>query len=85
MPNPVNARKGEQWDICQACGRLFPNGELSWQKGVKKCAKCVDDLEVEKRPAIIARLLESPVQEAEGADLRNVDEAFFLGLEEYDV
>lgn len=85
MPNPVNARRQEQWDVCELCGRLFPISQLTWQKGVRKCPRDVDDLEVERRPATIAQLLAGPSGESEGVDYRNVDEAFLDDAQEFDV
>lgn len=82
MPNAVNARRDEQWDICDQCGFPYPMSKLSQQKGLSVCPKCVDNLEVERRPAIIAQIL-SAGSDQEGVDLRYVDRGFFdVGTDE---
>lgn len=79
MPNPVNNRKGEQWEHCEQCGFLFPMSALTKQKGKLICTRnhtCFDDLEVERRDFVIERILnEGPEQE--GADLRWMDKSYF--------
>lgn len=83
MPNPVNARHGQQWTTCDRCGFLFPMARLAVQKGLLVCNRrtCVDNLEVERRSLVIERLLNSGVEQ-EGVDLRMIDRGFFLGQNE---
>lgn len=86
MPNPVNARRNEQWQLCDRCGRLFPMSQLAKQKGLLICTNtntCWDDLEIERRPLIIMSVLGTGVEQ-EGADLRTIDRGFFEGFDEID-
>lgn len=77
MPNAVNARRDEQWDLCDRCGFQFPMSQLTKQKGMLLCIKkCVDDLTVERRPFMIGQILGAGVDQ-EGVDLRVVDRGFF--------
>ncbi len=71
---------GEQWDVCDRCGFRFPISQLTYQKGLRVDAKCIDDLTVERRDIEISRILAT--NETEGADLRYVDTAFFDVQEE---
>lgn len=77
MPNS-RARHGEQWDTCQGCGFLFPMSQLVMQKGSLRCTRkcCFDNLEVERMPQSIMRILGTTPEE-EGSDRRWVDRAFF--------
>jgi hypothetical protein len=52
---------------------------LTVQKGLVVCGKCLDNLEVERRPSAIGQVLGQPT--TEGADLRVVDLAFNPGNE----
>lgn len=77
MPNPVNNRKDQQWDTCERCGRLFPMGDLTMQKGLLICRRiCFDNLTVERMPFVIGQVLGTATDQ-EGADLRVVDRGFF--------
>lgn len=81
MPNPVNARRGEQWDMCDQCGFQFPMSMLTKQKGKLVCVKrCVDNLEVERRDYVIGQML-SASNDQEGVDLRAIDRGFFDGTD----
>lgn len=83
MPNPNNARKGEQWDTCMQCGFLFPMSRLVMQKGLLICTRrtCFDNLEPERREQVIQKVL-GVGTEQEGVDLRTEDRAFFHGFDE---
>lgn len=82
MPNAVNARRGEQWELCDQCGRQFPMSKLIKQKGLLVCVQeCFDNLEVERRPLMIERSLGSSTDQ-EGVDLRVIDRSFFEGSDE---
>lgn len=82
MPNPVNNRRGEQWDTCGRCGLLYPMSQLTTQKGLLVCTiHCVDDLTIERHAATIQEVLNAGA-ETEGVDLRYVDGAFFVGPDE---
>lgn len=83
MPNPVNALKGQQWDICQRCGRLFPVRQLTMQLGLRLCTQrvCLDDPIVWRREQQIVRIL-SEGEQLEGTDTRFIDQAFFPGQDE---
>lgn len=72
MPNPLNNVRGEQWDNCDRCGRLFPMSKLTKQRGLLLCSRDFDNLEVERAPQVIARIL-STANDEEGADLRYRD------------
>lgn len=73
MPNPVNNINNEQWDACQGrCGFVFPISRLTLQKGVKKCFRCLDDLEVERREHVIQLILGEDTNE--GVDERWLNE-----------
>jgi len=47
----------QQWHACDRCGFIFPIGQLMMQKGMLLDSKCVDVLDVEYRPKIIAEAL----------------------------
>lgn len=47
----------QQWQKCDRCGFDFPLGMLTMQKGLLLDAKCLDNLDVEFRPKIIAEAL----------------------------
>lgn len=47
----------QQWAQCSRCGFDFPIGQLTMQKGLLLDSKCVDNLDVEYRPKIIAEAL----------------------------
>ncbi len=47
----------QQWDHCARCGFTFPLGQLMTQKGLLLDSKCMDNLDVELRPAVIAEIL----------------------------
>ena len=49
--------RNEAWDYCDICGGRFYVGELTVQKGAKKCPKDVDDLDIELRQLMIAEVL----------------------------
>lgn len=49
--------KRQQVRLCDRCGFLYPLGELTMQKGLMLDAKCIDNLDVEQRPAVIATIL----------------------------
>jgi len=86
MPQPVNARRGEQWQSCDRCGRLFPMGQLAKQKGLLICTAplgCWDNLEVERRESMIERVMNpGSAQDQEGVDTRAIDRGFFEGFDE---
>lgn len=83
MPQPVNNRTGQQWDMCDRCGFMYPMSQLVKQKGLLICTtgKCFDNLVVERRPWTIMQVLGSGVDQ-EGADLRTIDRGFFEGFDE---
>lgn len=81
MPNS-GRRVGEQWEICQRCGRDYPMSQLVMQKGLLICIKrCFDNLTVERRDLEIQRVL-GVGMEQEGVDMRVIDRAFFESAEE---
>lgn len=45
------------WAKCNICGFSYPVTMLQMQKGSLRDSKCVDDLDVEYRPKIIAEVL----------------------------
>ena len=47
----------QQWRLCARCGFQFPLGMLIQQKGLLVDPKCVDNLDVEFRPKVIAEVL----------------------------
>lgn len=47
----------ETWRKCDRCAFSFPLSQLQMQKGLLLDAKCVDNLDVEYRPKIIADVL----------------------------
>lgn len=47
----------ERWAICAVCGFSFPETQLIPQKGLLKCRKDLDKLDVEMRPRVIADVL----------------------------
>lgn len=72
----TNNLRDEQWDLCDRCGFRYPMSLLVMQKGTLVCTvMCVDNLDVERRPAEIASILGTEVQE--GVDTRELDRAFF--------
>lgn len=83
MPNPVNAIKNQQWDICQRCGRAFPVGRLTVQDGLRICTQrvCFDNEVIRRRDRLIIQIL-SEGEQVEGVDMRFVDQAFFPGHDE---
>ena len=85
MPNPINRRTGQQWRLCDRCGRLFPLSELTTQQGLVVCSRDFDNSARfdSVRQEIIANILNIG-NDTEGADTRDVDLAFFnsdVGLE----
>lgn len=78
MPNPVNNKHGVQWDRCDRCGNLFPMSKLIKQLGLLVCQRDWDDLENQRRPIEIERILNQGVDQ-EGVDLRAEDRGFFQG------
>lgn len=64
------------------CGSLFPISDLTKQKGLLVCnRRCVDNLEVERMPRMIERILSAGVDQ-EGVDHRTYDRSFFDGFDE---
>lgn len=47
----------QQWAKCQRCWFDFPVGQLQMQKGLLVDEKCLDNLDVEYRPKVIAEVL----------------------------
>ena len=47
----------QQWAKCNICYFTYPIGMLQMQKGSLRCPKCIDDLDVEFRPKLIAEAL----------------------------
>ena len=56
MPRHTGLRF-QQWGKCSRCGFTFPLSNLTNQKGLLLDAKCIDNLDVEMRPRIIAEAL----------------------------
>lgn len=81
MPNPNNRVTKQQWQSCDRCGFLYPIGSLTKQKGLMLDRKCLDNLEVERRPRMIEKVLTSGVDQ-EGVDTRGYDRGFFDGWDE---
>jgi hypothetical protein len=63
----------QQWGKCGICFFTFPLGELMMQKGILRDAKCMDNLDVEYRPKIIAETL-SDTQEVENELMHIADD-----------
>ena len=85
MPQPVNACRGEQWQSCDRCGRLYPMSSLTKQKGMMLCqtTPCFDNLDVERREYIIERVMNpGSAQDQEGVDTRAIDRGFFDGFDD---
>jgi len=85
MPQPVNVIKHQQWQSCDRCGRLFPMGSLTKQKGIMVCTRrgCFDNLEVERREYEIERTMNpGSAQDQEGVDTRAIDRGFFEGFDD---
>lgn len=80
LPGYVNTRRRyEQWDVCVRCGIERPMSDLNMQLGLLLCSKgCLDDLTIQRRPAMIGRTLGQGPQE-EGADRRFEDRANYFG------
>lgn len=57
MPNANNSVRYQQWRRCDRCGFMFPIGDLILQKGLMVSPRCVDNLDVETRPKVIAEVL----------------------------
>lgn len=83
MPNPVNAIKNQQWDLCERCGRTFPVGQLTIQDGLRVCKQrvCFDNETIKRRERTIVQVL-SEGEQLEGTDTRFIDQAFFPGQDE---
>jgi hypothetical protein len=84
MPQNRNNVKHEQWDMCQRCGRFYPIGALTKQKGLLICTAtsfCFDNLDVERRGFEINMLLGSGLN-TEGTDMRQFDKGFFENFDE---
>lgn len=79
MPNS-GRRVGQQWDQCARCGRDYPIGRLTLQKGLLVCYRCHDNLQVERRHLEIQQAL--AVDSMEGADLRMLDRSCFTESDE---
>lgn len=69
--------------MCQQCGRWYPIGSLTKQKGLLVCTTgtCFDNLDVERRGFEINMLLGSGLN-TEGQDMRQFDKGFFEGFDE---
>lgn len=63
MPNATNNIRGEQWDFCARCDFQYPESKFRFQKGLKLCPQCVDNLDVERRDAQISQILGHDHQE----------------------
>jgi hypothetical protein len=61
----------QQWMKCDRCTFDYPIGSLTKQKGLMLCPKCIDNLDVELRPLLIAELL------SDGEE--NTNERTYLG------
>lgn len=84
MPQNRNNIQNQQWDMCQMCGRWYPIGSLTKQKGLLVCLEpgtCFDNLDVERRGFEINLLLGSGLN-TEGTDMRQFDKGFFEGFDE---
>lgn len=65
--------RGEQWAVCDRCGRDFPYSMLQPQKGLYVCEDDYDDLEIERHSSTVAAVL-SAGESTEGADLRFIND-----------
>ena len=74
MPNATNNLRGEQWDACHRCGWQWWESAFRYQKGLKLCPNCVDNLDVERREAQIAQILGQDTNE--GTDTRDAGTFF---------
>lgn len=84
--NPRNCLFNQQWDVCARCGKRYPMSMLRMQEGVLRCTRtCQDNLEIKRRPAIIARVLSDQAVQTEGMDWRWVDRAWDQGQWEDEV
>lgn len=63
MPNPLNNLKGQQWDYCNQCDSPWWEGAFTFQKGLKVCPRCVDEIDIEQRDYEIGRALSAPTNE----------------------
>lgn len=53
----------QDWDTCQRCGFIYPLSLLTTQKGLVVCTvTCLDNLDVEQRPVIIAEVLSTDTE-----------------------
>jgi hypothetical protein len=52
----------QQWRVCDRCSFLFPIGMLIQQKGLLVDPKCIDNLDVEFRPKVIAEVLSNELE-----------------------
>lgn len=58
-----------QWQECDRCGLMYPIDRLTRQQGLIVCMRtCVDNLDNQYRPKIIADVLATP---GEGSDERS--------------
>jgi hypothetical protein len=85
MPQALNSRRRQQWDMCDQCGFLYPMSSLVKQKGALICTRrhCFDNLMVERRPWVMEEVIGPGAgAEWEGVDTRVVDRGFFEGFDE---
>lgn len=60
---------GIQWQLCERCGLMYPIDQITRQQGVLVCNRtCIDNLDNQYRPKIIADVLATP---GEGSDERS--------------
>lgn len=73
--------RGEAWGTCDRCGFEHPLHMLTLQLGVLVCRdhRCYDDLDIMRRPQIIAEVLQRPEDEPErGMQIvQDAEEVFF--------
>ena len=55
----------QNWYQCDRCAFDYPIGDLTKQKGLMVCPKCLDNLDVELRPKLMAELL------SDGEEMQN--------------
>jgi len=65
------------WAPCAICGFPFPITQLSMQKGGLRDAKCLDQLDVEFRPFMIAEVL-GDTQETENERIHLTDDPYTI-------
>ncbi len=80
MRRKLHGILGEQWDVDGRCGQVFPESELTIQKGIKVCPACLDNLDIERHSQVAARTQSNGI-DRELTDRRAERWGFYSGTE----